>query len=440
MLPIKQFEDFISEKKLFERTDRILLAVSGGKDSVLMAHLFKVLGQNVGVAHVNFNLRGEESQRDEDFVKNLATDLNLPFFSKKFNTKEYAVAQKISTQMAARELRYNWFEELRVKEHYDFIALAQHKSDSTETMLINLLRGTGISGMHGIFPKREKLVRPLLFLTSDEIAKLIAGEKLDYVEDSSNLSSAYMRNKIRLEIIPRMREINPKLEQTFTENAVRFAAVESFLTIHINKLSEELIVRKVDGFHISIEKVKTLNPISLLLFELLKPFHFSASVVNDIISGLDGLTGKQFFSPENYATIDRGQLIITALHKTTESQFIDRETKAIQFGNYQLYFDYKADGQFEKTKNKAYCNEEKIIYPLTIRRWQHGDKFIPIGMLRFKKISDFFIDQKISIPQKENTPLIVNGNGDIIWVAGMRQDNRYKVEPSTKKVAIFEIK
>ncbi|RZL36712.1 MAG: tRNA lysidine(34) synthetase TilS, partial [Pedobacter sp.] len=285
MLPLQRFQDFIEHEKLFSKGSKILLAVSGGKDSVLMLHLFNKAGINVGVAHCNFNLRADEAQRDEHFVKTLALSLNLPFYVTHFDTKKYAAEHKISTQMAARDLRYNWFEEIRTAEGYDFIALAQHQNDAVETVMINLLRGTGISGLHGILPKRDKLIRPLLFLNRAEINKIIEDESLDFVEDSSNLNSDYTRNKLRLEVIPHLKEINPSLENTFAKNINRFTEIETFLNLQVEKISKEIVVKKADGFYIPLEKIKALQPKKLILFELLRPYGFIEAVAEEILNG-----------------------------------------------------------------------------------------------------------------------------------------------------------
>ncbi|MET4082522.1 tRNA(Ile)-lysidine synthase [Pedobacter sp. UYP30] len=441
MLPTKQLEDFIAKRQLFDKHHRILLAVSGGKDSVLMLHLFKSLSIDIGVAHVNFKLRGAESQRDEDFVRNLASSLNVPFFTTHFDTKKYATLHKISTQMAARDLRYKWFEEIRRTEKYDFIALAQHKNDVAETMLINLLRGTGLSGLHGILPKKDKLIRPLLFLNRAEIDALIGKHQFTYVEDSSNLSSNYIRNKIRLEVMPRLREINTNVENTFTENAARVAEVEAFLAMQVAEIWKDTVQQKIDGWYFSIAKIKALYPVSLLLYELLKPFHFSASVVNEIIDAFDGQSGKCFFSVSHRAIISRGLLIIAELqNEGIESQLIHPDSQSLLFANHQLCFSLMDGNEYEQKPNKAFLDAAKLIYPLQVRTWQTGDKFIPLGMKGFKKISDFFIDEKVAQHLKDTTPILLNGNGDVLWLAGMRQDNRYKVRSSTKKVAIFELK
>lgn len=441
MLPLKQFKDFIEQQQLFAIGSKILLAVSGGKDSVLMLHLFYEAGMDIGIAHCNFNLRGEEAKRDEDFVRSLSNRLNLPFYLTQFDTKKYAVSHKISTQMAARDLRYNWFENIRAENGYDYIALAQHQNDAVETVLINLLRGTGLSGLHGILSKRDRLIRPLLFLSRQKINELVEDHKLDYVEDSSNQSTNYTRNKLRLEVIPLLQEINPALENTFSKNISRFIEIEQFLENNVRALEQKIVQKKTDGIYISLKEILALNPQKLLLFELLKSYGFTDLLVDQILNGLNIQSGKMFFSQSHQAIINREDLIIFPLKKEAESQeSIYCETENVQFNQFSLRHYCVDDLSFEADKNKIYADLSQIIYPLTIRSWKSGDKFIPIGMQGFKKISDFFIDEKVPLHLKSNVPILVNGNGEIIWVAGMRQDNRYKLLPTTKKVAIFELK
>ncbi|GGI22275.1 tRNA lysidine(34) synthetase TilS [Pedobacter mendelii] len=441
MLPLQRFQDYIEQKQLFTNGNRILLAVSGGKDSVLMLHLFKAIGIDIGVAHCNFNLRADESQRDEHFVKTLAQSLNLPFYVTHFDTKKYAGENKISTQMAARVLRYNWFEEIRISHAYDFIALAHHQNDAVETVLINLVRGTGINGLHGILPKRDKLVRPLLFLNRGEINNLIDDNNIAFVEDSSNLSTNYTRNRLRIDVIPHLKAINPSLEETFNQNIKRFAEIEMFLRLQVNSIAREIISAKNDGVYIPLQKIKSLNPQKLLLFELLKPYNFIEHVVEEIINSLNKQSGIKFFSPSHQATIDRESLIISKI------DFIKHQHKTIHLNDseFELNDNYfkvtvSEDLKFEADKNKIFVDYKILQFPLILRHWQNGDKFIPMGMKGFKKISDFFIDEKVPLHLKVKTPILINGNGDVIWITGMRQDNRYKLTKATKKVAIFELK
>ncbi|SMC61860.1 tRNA lysidine(34) synthetase TilS [Pedobacter africanus] len=442
MLPLQNFKDFIAQHALFHAKDRILLAVSGGKDSVLMAHLFKLSGFSFGIAHCNFNLRADESQRDEAFVKMLAATLDVPFYVRHFKTKAFAAAQKVSTQMAARTLRYNWFEEIRDTHKYTCIALAQHQDDAIETVLLNLVRGTGIAGMHGILPKRDRLVRPLLFLTAKEIAVLVEKNKIDYVEDSSNSSTQYARNKIRLNVIPQLKEINPNLEETFEHNIRRFADTELVLQQTVANLREKVWIEKQGGLYLPIKSVAELSPQQLLLFELLKPFNFTEAVTAELLASLDKQSGTSFYSTSHRIVVDRENLIVTALTaaQTMPQHLIHPQDQMLNLEDMQLLISRSAKVYFEKDELKAYVDTEKLIFPLVLRGWQAGDRFKPMGMNGFKKLSDFFIGQKIPLGSKDQVPILLNGNGEVIWVAGLRQDNRYKLTENTKSVTIFELR
>jgi tRNA(Ile)-lysidine synthase len=442
MFPLQQFITYIKTNALFTSDDKILLAVSGGKDSVLMAQLFKLAGYDFSIAHCNFNLRADEAQRDETFVKLLAASLSVPFYVTHFNTKAYASEHHISTQMAARDLRYQWFEQIRLELGYNYIAVAHHQNDSIETLLLNLTRGTGISGMHGILPKRDKVIRPLLFLSRIQIDQIIEENSIDFVEDSSNELNKYARNKIRLNVIPQLREINPNLEHTFVHNIRRFKEIEELLSqVIANKRIE--ISKEVNGdVYFNIEKIKMLRPQQLILFELLKGYHFTNFVVDEILESLDKQSGTSFYSNTHRATINRVELIISPLPKITafEHEVMHSNTEGVVIAGQQLIsLQYSSSNLIEQNLKKAFVDLDKLIFPLIIRFRQDGDKFMPLGMKHYKKLSDFLIDQKIPLPQKEKVPLLINGNGEIIWVAGLRQDNRYKVSATTKKVAIFEL-
>lgn len=440
MLPLDQFTTYIKKNALFTKEDKILLAVSGGKDSVLMVQLFKLAGYRFSIAHCNFNLRGDETQRDEAFVKLLAASLAVPFHVVHFDTKAYAEKHQISTQMAARDLRYAWFEEIRKSEKYDFIALAHHQNDSIETLLLNLTRGTGISGMHGILPKRGKLVRPLLFLSRVDIDHLIEEHDISFVEDSSNGSTKYARNKIRLQVIPQLREINPNLEHTFAQNIIRFAETEEVLQQVIAQTRAMVVEEKGEEIYLSIEKIKALRPQKLLFFELLSPYHFTSAVVEEILSSLTKQSGTSFYSHSHRATINREEVIISVLSKQQDQLVLIHPTDtSISIGGQVISLLYVDSGLIENNPNKAFVDLDKLIFPLVVRFRQDGDKFMPLGMKQFKKLSDFLIDEKVPLPKKEKVPLLLNGNGEMIWVAGLRQDNRYKVSTTTKKVAIFEL-
>lgn len=407
-----------------------------------MAHLFKEGGFKFGIAHCNFGLRGEESQRDERFVSALASQLEVPLYVTHFATKAYAAEHKISTQMAARDLRYRWFEELRIQENYSYIAVAHHQDDAIETVLLNLVRGTGIAGLHGILPKRDNLIRPLLFLSRAGIDGVIQEKGYDFVEDSSNASTAYARNKLRLGVIPLLKEINPNLEQTFEHNILRFAETELVLQQTVAGLRTTLLEERKEGVYLSLDKIKALNPKRLLLFELLKVYNFTETVVEELLGSLNKQSGTSFYSAGHRITLNRDELIVTTItaEEVYTNKIIHPSDIAIAFGNQVIEISYTEQLAFENNPQKAFVDADRLIFPIVVRTWQEGDRFMPIGMRNYKKLSDFFIDQKIPLPQKDSIPILVNGNGDVVWVAGLRQDNRYKVTATTKKVAIFEQK
>jgi tRNA(Ile)-lysidine synthase len=441
MLPLEQFTAYIKKNALFSKDDKILLAVSGGKDSVLMTQLFKLSNYNFSIAHCNFNLRGDEAHRDESFVKLLAATLDVPFYVTHFDTKEYANQYQISTQMAARDLRYQWFEKVREGGGYSYIALAHHQNDVIETLLLNLTRGTGISGLHGILPKRDKLIRPLLFLSRQQIDDLIKSENIVFVEDSSNETTKYARNKIRLNVISQLREINPNLEHTFAQNIKRFSETEEVLRQVVDQKRSEIVREENGVVYFSMEQIKKLQPQKLLFFELLSPYRFTDSVIDEILESLNKQSGTSFYSNSHRATINRANLIISPLPKdvTVEHHFMHPQDESVKVDDQKISLYYTESNLVEDNKKKAFVDFDKLIFPLVIRFRQDGDRFMPLGMKQFKKLSDFLIGNKIPLPQKEKIPLLINGNGEIIWVAGLRQDNRYKVNATTKKVAIFEL-
>jgi len=442
MLPLQNFLDFIHKNKLFDPQHKILLTVSGGKDSVLMVHLFKQAGFDFGIAHCNFGLRGGESQRDEHFVRTLAALVEVPLHITHFETKAYAAEQHISTQMAARDLRYQWFEETRVAHQYDHIAVAHHQDDAVETVLLNLVRGTGIAGLHGILPKRGYLVRPMLFLSRKAIDILIEEHEIGFVEDSSNRSTTYARNKIRLDVIPLLKEINPNLEHTFEQNIRRFADTELVLQQAVERAKLDCCVYTSAGLQLSIAKISVLQPQRLLLFEILKDYHFTEAVTDEIIAAAGKQSGTSFYSSSHRLTIDRDALIVSPITTgiTRINHMIHPDDTQVVLEGQLITLHYSDIISFENDPGKAFVDAGLLSFPLILRTWQDGDRFKPMGMSNYKKLSDFFIDLKIPVPQKENIPILVNGNGDVVWVAGLRQDNRYKVTGSTKKVAIFEQK
>jgi tRNA(Ile)-lysidine synthase len=441
MLPVNQFVNFIEQNSLFTPTAKILAAVSGGIDSVLMVHLLKAAGYDFGIAHCNFQLRGDEALRDQAFCCNLATTLGIPFHTVNFDTEQYAADNKVSIQMAARDLRYQWFETISQQSGYEVVALAHHQNDTIETILLNLTRGTGIAGLHGILPKNGKLVRPLLLLTRAEIQTIVSAEGLSFVEDSSNASAKYARNKIRLEVVPKLKELNPSLEKTFESNLLHFRDLELLLEIRLDELRQTLL-QIHDGFtYLPIAGVKKLNPKRLLLFKLLNEYGFNEATIDDLITSLDKHSGRIFESGTHTLLLDRDNIILKPKATAPPAEVIISATDhEANFGVYKLNLLHDDSPLIIKNNPLAVSiDADKLVYPLKMRTWYEGDHFFPLGMKGKKKLSDFFINQKVPLHQKEEIPILVNGNGEIMWIGGYRPDERYKVNDNTKKVTIFEL-
>ncbi|WP_232336506.1 tRNA lysidine(34) synthetase TilS [Mucilaginibacter aquatilis] len=441
MLPVQRLCAFIDQNQLFTANSRILAAVSGGMDSVLLVHMLKQAGFMFAIAHCNFQLRGGEADADQQFCRQLALNLGVQFHTVNFDTQAYANSQKLSIQMAARELRYQWFEQVRQQFGYDAIALAHHQNDTIETILLNLTRGTGIAGLHGILPRNNYLVRPMLFLNRAEIAALVEQNKLHYVEDSSNASTKYARNKIRHEVVPKLLELNPGLEQTFERNVAYFRELEQLLIQQVESFKKQHCKLNGADTHISIDAVKQLFPQKLLLSALLKDYNFNDTAVDNIISSLDKHSGRIFESTSHFVILNRNELIISpqkkvghdlvSIHEEDHEVSYNTSTVKITYDTYQT--------PFPSSKTITLTDAGLLVYPLTLRHWHEGDYFYPLGMKGRKKLSDFFINQKVPLHQKQSIPVLINGNGELIWIAGYRLDDRYKVTPQTKKVAIFEL-
>ena len=436
---LEKFLDYISEKELFTNEDKILLAISGGIDSVVMAKLFRDAGINHGIAHCNFGLRGEESDSDEKFVRKLARKADAPCYVKNFNTEQFAEDHKVSIQMAARELRYNWFEELAAAEGYSYIALAHHQNDLLETMLLNLSRGTGIAGLHGIAPKRGKFIRPLLFADKEDIFAFVTKKQLTWREDSSNASTKYQRNKIRQEVVPVLEELNPNLSQTIRQTAEKISAVERFFLQEVEKMRSTVIRQEGRDWILDLNPLLEGSEPTLFLSQLIDKWGFSYSQAKEIIAiyKQEGTTsGKIFESNTHRLNTDRNQLIISPkdLQEYQDLEIIENEQKA-SYGAWAFTFNsLKAEGYpIKGDKNLAALDKDKLEFPLKLRNWKHGDWFCPLGMKQKKKLSDFMIDEKIPLNLKERVLVLTSGDS-IVWVVGHRIDNRYKITESTTEV------
>jgi tRNA(Ile)-lysidine synthase len=429
---------YISENNLFSLKDKVLLAVSGGMDSVTMCHLFHQAGFEFGIAHCNFGLRGEESDEDENFVKKLARKYKVPFFVQHFDTKAFAEKEKISTQMAARDLRYAWFSELLKKENYAVLASAHHQNDVLETVLLNLTKGTGLAGLHGIKPKKGDVIRPLLFATREEISEYVAEEQLAWREDSSNESNKYQRNLLRNEVIPLLKKINPNLENTMQQTVEKLEAAEKIVAGHINKISENLIRHEGGITFLDFQKLDKEKESKLILFELLKPFGFNYPEIKNIWQALGGEPGRRFESSTHVLVKDRKELVITGKDLKSFMSFdIENDTSEINNGVFNLSFQRMDNEKFSipSSKDIAVLDEDKTDFPLQLRKWKEGDWFCPLGMNKKKKLSDFFIDNKVPLNLKDKI-WVLTSKGSIIWIPGYRIDERYKVTDQTKKLLI----
>jgi len=438
---IQRFINYIKENHLFNQTDTILVGVSGGVDSVVLLDLLDKSGYSVAIGHCNFRLRGNESDGDERLVVDLARKYDVPLYKTSFDTAEYAQEHKISIEMAARELRYQWFETIRTTHHFDFIAVAHHRDDQLETFFLNLARGTGLSGLTGMRPINGKIVRPLLFASRQEIENYRHKNFLDFREDSSNQSLDYQRNKIRHTLLPVMETLNPSFREGMIRTMSYLEDVSKICDKAILQAWEQVSVRKGNEFMISVAELKLLDPLSTYLFEFLKPYDFNSLVVSDIIATLDGISGKQFISPTHRIVHDRGQLILGPLRHDNRKHFYLEEGREELISPVHLKISVvrrKDSFKIPDSPLVACIDFGKLQFPLVIRKWQQGDYFKPLGMNGFKKVSDFFIDSKLSLPQKENTWMITNGE-QVVWIIGHRLDDRYKITPATQTILKLEL-
>lgn len=433
---LKRIQHYIEKHNLLTSGATVIVGVSGGVDSVVLLHILKNLGYNCIVAHCNFHLRSDESDRDELFVRNLAKTLHLQMEVINFQTVEYATTNKLSIEMAARELRYEWFYVLLEKYQAECIAVAHHADDNIETLLMNLIRGTGLKGMTGIPTKNEKVIRPLLCCNRSEIEEYLTANKLSHITDSTNASSKYLRNKYRNEIIPNLEEINPSVRNTLYDTIERFEGIHSFFQQAMQKTIAEIVIQSDNRLIISIIKLKEQGHTSTILYEILAPYGFSASTIEQVSENIDGESGKLYYSNSHCLLKDRECLIMEPLeiekNKTFHIQKGDIEVKVPILMNIS---NIRNDHQivFSKDAKEFYFDADKIKFPLTLRHWQEGDAFYPFGMKNKKKVSDFFIDNKLSRFDKENCWLLLSGN-DIMWIVGYRTDNRFKITENTINV------
>lgn len=437
---IEQFLRHIQRNELFESHHKILLAVSGGLDSVVMVRLFRQAGLEAGIAHCNFQLRGEASNDDERFVEMLSKDNGMNFHTRSFETERIAGERKLSIQMTARALRNAWFGELLRDHRYAVVATAHHLNDSLETLLLNLAKGTGIDGIAGIPVKHQQYVRPMLFASRGQIEEYARKESLGWREDSSNATDDYQRNIIRHHVVPVLKEINPNLEDTFSDTALRLRASRNFARGYLKEFS----VRSMyyDGRHVLIRKGELRNNRfgSVILWELLKDLGFNFDQCREIVEK-DHQSGSVFVSSTHQITVSRDEFILGRLSNKPEvSVEITAATTEAILGGKSLMFEVQDRSQVTLTGNQAIaCMDfDKLAFPLVWRHWKDGDRFVPLGMTNHKKLSDFLVDEKISLPDKDQVTVIESA-GEIAWVVGLRLSEGVKVTETTGRVFVLRI-
>jgi len=431
----------IEKEDLFYRNEKLLVAVSGGLDSVVLLHLLYKMEVDCVVAHCNFRLRDKDSDGDEVFVRQLAEKYQYPFYSVAFDTVDYANDKGISIEMAARDLRYDWFESLRKEMDCQYTLTAHHADDVIETILINLTRGTGIHGLTGIKAKMGHLIRPLLPFSRDEIRNYALENNLEYREDYTNAQTDFVRNKIRHQIIPVLEEINPGIRKTMTENVGRFRDIESIYNKEIAGKRLSFIDQEGGRLLILIAELKKLTAPNSHLYELLNPFGFHSRDVAHIVESLDSISGKLFYSEKYQLLRDREYLVLTerAEKDYGEYELSENGLTVVSKQKFECQvFERPVDFKFSTNPHIACFDADKLTFPLKLRKWQEGDVFHPIGMKGRKKISDYFIDNKFSLTDKESAWLLVSGD-DIVWLVGHRMDDRYKITNSTQSICQISV-
>ncbi|MEO7305975.1 MAG: tRNA lysidine(34) synthetase TilS [Ferruginibacter sp.] len=446
---LKEFQQYIKEQNLFHPKDKLLLAVSGGVDSVVLCELCKQAGYDFIMAHCNFQLRAEESTRDEDFVKGLGKKYGVEVLVKKFDTNKYAEEHKLSIQVAARNLRYQWFDEILKKLKTDSVSAeskspfwgvggpltAHHANDNIETLLMNFFKGTGINGLHGILPKQGNIIRPLLFAKKEDLSAFAATNKLAFVEDSSNASDKYTRNYFRNELIPGLQKVFPQVEDNLIHNIDRFRDIEILYRQSVDITKKKLLEPKGNEIHIPVLKLVKTTALKTIVYEIIKDYGFTAQQTDDSIALLKSESGKYIQSATHRIIKNRNWLIISPNENAASQNILIEGEGSLQFAEGTLQVKKICNIQYSILNDQliAQLNGDEIKFPLLLRKWKQGDYFYPLGMQKKKKLSRFFIDQKRSLIQKEKI-WVIEMDKKIIWVVGLRIDDRFKITDKTKDI------
>lgn len=433
----KILQNHIDKEIPYLKQKKLLLAVSGGLDSMVLLHLFQELKCDIAIAHCNFQLRGMESFGDQKFVQEYAEANEIPIFVTQFDTEAFAKDYKLSTQVAARELRYNWFYELLETQKFDYILTAHHADDNLETFLINLSRGTGLEGLTGIPVQNDRVIRPLLFLSRQEIENYAKANAIQWREDSSNASDKYVRNKIRHHLIPILKELNPHFMASFlkTEGYLQesLAMVEDAASMVFQQVASE----KENQIHFDLKQLLQLPNYQSYLYQWLKEYGFTAW--EDIYDLVQSQSGKQVFSTDFRLLKDRDSLILSPIEdEKEETEFwINKNQAEVKI---PLNMTISEVTDISDASNKTiFVDADQVVFPLVIRKWETGDTFQPFGMEgKSKKLSKLFKDEKLSLIEKENTWLLCS-NDQIVWVIGIRADHRFRTSNATKNILRIEL-
>lgn len=434
---LQSVKHFMQEQSMPTSGAKLVVAVSGGADSVVLLDILVKLGYQCVVAHCNFHLRGDESDADMAFVQALAKRFRLPLHIIHFDTMAIANERKISIEMAARDLRYEWFRALVKTENCGAVAIAHHANDNIETFFVNLTRGTGIRGLLGIKAQNDQIIRPLLQCKRSQIEAYAHEHDLDFRTDSTNVDTLFVRNKIRHDIVPQFQAINPAFTETMCHNLEHLADVAEIYAHVVEKAREQLFKVENKIIYLVINELKQFPAFRTMLFELLQPYNFNSDTVQTIVKSLDGLSGKEFYSTTHRLIINRAKIEIETFQETDNTPY------TIAFGVKKLTEPIKLEinhikgvPEIQKNKDSAYLDADKLLFPLELRHWEEGDTFIPFGMTQRKKVSDFFIDEKISRLMKDKL-WILTSEKEIVWIVGHRIDNRFRINDDTKSTLVI---
>lgn len=448
---LQQVAGFVARNQLLAADNKYIVALSGGADSVALLLIMKALGYDVEAAHCNFHLRGKESERDENFCVSLCESLGIILHRIHFDTLTYAQLHKVSIEMAARDLRYSYFEQLRRDINADAICVAHHKDDNVETILLNLVRGTGMNGLTGISPRNGFILRPLLCIGREDILEYLEDENQDYVTDSSNLVDDVQRNKIRLNVLPLLENVNPAVKDniltmarwiaeasTIVEASLDEAKAKAVSSLSVGAKNHDAKPMVNDSFCVDIYKIEEYPSAEYLLWDILKDYGFNSSQVALVADNLHATTGTSWLSSSHELTLDRGRLILTPLDKEEGRQmripeagtYVYTELCKLKIVQKEINENYT----ISRSSDKVCLDAQKVKFPLMIRRVARGDRFVPFGMKGSKLVSDFLTDQKVALPLKRRQLVVADAGGNILWVVGKRLDGRFAVSPCSKSV------